>query len=358
MSILIKSQSGSGGSPKGYPTGDVNIINYYYYNGTAKFKWSDPDDIVYNNTTLSTWAGTILVRKTGSYPTSPTDGTVVVNSTTKNAYKNTYLEDTGLTSGNTYYYRFYTYNTDKVYNDSSSMTIKMTEVSATLADNSWETISTIAEDGVASSIWSIGDEIDIILSGTYNVTIPLQIWDFNHFDKSDSSGKAGITFGCKKLMIGTGTMNLFTSAESTFNWNNTSMKNTIMPDILSSMPSELQSIIKEVNTYANRGGGSSSSSVGLLSTDKVFIPGFTELFGSGLNATQTRTESNQTQFPIFTDDYSRMRLVKNSTSTYGGYWTRSPSYNYAYGFYYCYPDGTAETTGYTSNNYINFCFNI
>ena len=69
-----------------------------------------------------------------------------------------------------------------------------------LKDNTWEQIIAASETNSIPSTWKVGDEIDLTLSGKYNETVTLQIWDFNHYDKSDGSGKANICFGMKNLM--------------------------------------------------------------------------------------------------------------------------------------------------------------
>lgn len=57
MSILIKGNIGSGGSSgssKGFPPGDVNIISRVAFSNKVYIRWSDPNDSVYDHTTLST----------------------------------------------------------------------------------------------------------------------------------------------------------------------------------------------------------------------------------------------------------------------------------------------------------------
>ena len=68
----------------------------------------DPDQLV------SVWDHTVLVRKTGSQPTGPNDGTVVVSSSVRNQYQSTPYTDTGLTNDTTYYYGVFAYNVDGV----------------------------------------------------------------------------------------------------------------------------------------------------------------------------------------------------------------------------------------------------
>ena len=66
--------------------------------------WTDPAATkVTDGVTLATWASTKVVYKTGSYPTSPEDGTLALNSTTRNAHTSSPLEVIDLTNGTTYY---------------------------------------------------------------------------------------------------------------------------------------------------------------------------------------------------------------------------------------------------------------
>ena len=351
------SGGGSSSSSKGFPPGDVTNISVRSGNKCVKLKWTDPDPSIYNGATLSTWSSTIIVRKEGSAPTSIKDGTVVLTNTTKNKYKDTEFTDNNVVVGKTYYYRFYATSTDKVYNDSTSM-IKSTKVLAVdsiLKNNTWEVINIASESGIASSLWNIGDEIDITLSGTYNETITLQIWDFNHFDKSDGSGKAGICFGMKHLMKNTRDMNNYNVNRG--GWNDTDMKETAMTNIYNSMPSDLQSYIKEVNTYANEGGGVFSFNAGKLSKDKVFLPGLTEIDNNWSN--QNNSESGQKQFPIFTDDNSRIKKLSNGNGSAQWWWTRSPYYDSNGDFCIANANGSTYHGGAGSTAYgICFCFNI
>ena len=167
MSVLIKriDSSSGGGSSKGYPLGNINIIKKAGANTKVYLRWSEPDNIIIGNKTLSTWSSTIIVRKEGSAPTSIKDGTTILTNTTKNKYKDTDLVDSGLTNGKTYYYRFFTMSTDKIYNTSSSMIYAINVLAADpiLKNNSWKTIAKVSESGAASSIWKVGDEIDITL---------------------------------------------------------------------------------------------------------------------------------------------------------------------------------------------------
>lgn len=68
----------------------------------------DPDQLV------SVWDHTVLVRKTGSQPAGPNDGTAVVSSSVRDQYASAGYVDTGLQNNTTYYYGVFAYNTDGV----------------------------------------------------------------------------------------------------------------------------------------------------------------------------------------------------------------------------------------------------
>lgn len=68
----------------------------------------DPDQLV------SVWEYTQIIRKTGSQPTGPHDGELVVSSSVRDQYATTGFVDTGLTNDTLYYYAAFAYNTDGV----------------------------------------------------------------------------------------------------------------------------------------------------------------------------------------------------------------------------------------------------
>ena len=84
-----------------YDDGDMEV----------KLKWTDPDDITSAVPKDATWAGTVVVRKEGSPPRHRWDDcTLIVNSTTRDAYKNTYLIDNTIEEDKQYYYGIFPYH--------------------------------------------------------------------------------------------------------------------------------------------------------------------------------------------------------------------------------------------------------
>ena len=66
---------------------------------------------------VSLWDHTVLVRKTGSQPTGPQDGTTVISSSVRNQYQSTTYIDAGLINDTAYHYGIFAYNTDGVASD-------------------------------------------------------------------------------------------------------------------------------------------------------------------------------------------------------------------------------------------------
>lgn len=92
-------------------------------NGKLGISWTDPAaTVVSNGVTVSTWASTKVVVKTGSYATNPNDSNAAFtfNSTTRNAYASTQLVATGLTNGTTYYVSFFPISEDGAVNTNTA----------------------------------------------------------------------------------------------------------------------------------------------------------------------------------------------------------------------------------------------
>ena len=364
MSVILRnyptSLNNNGGSEEGFPPGDIKIIETSTSSGTISVKWSDPDDTIINGVTISTWAGTILIRNDSHYPTSINDGILVINNTTKNAYTDKWFNDTGLINDHMYYYRFFTYSTDNVYNDSNNLLFRRIVNGVgnpIFGENTWEEIQSAIDYGTAERYWSIGDEIQLSIrpligSNYVDANCTLQIWDFDHFDKADGSGKAKICLGCKDLYISY-LLNMYSGNNG--GWADTYFRATTAGRIYDSFPDELQNIVKEVIVPYNGGTGTNESQNEIYTcNDKVFIPSYAEL---GISS----SPNSGTIHPIFSDNKSRIKYNKysnTSSSNYGlpeEYWARDTT-STAFSYITEYGD----TGGFAANDSkgIAFCFNI
>lgn len=138
-------------------------------NQSTTLKWSDPND--------NLWEGTKVVRKIGSAPHDPTDGTLVVDSKVKDAYAVNGYSDTGLTNGTTYYYGFFAYRTDSGTNVYASgvfdySTPKVLSSFTTATDQELISLVTASENGTLDLYetegWRVGDERVITLNSVGN----------------------------------------------------------------------------------------------------------------------------------------------------------------------------------------------
>ena len=118
--------SGGGG---GLHIGDVDNFASASTAGVQKITltWDDPDDIVISGVVQAAWGGTKIVRKAGSIPISDGDGTIVVNSTTRNQYSVTGFEDNTVEFDTTYYYRAFPYTTEGTVTDGSNVSAMVKE---------------------------------------------------------------------------------------------------------------------------------------------------------------------------------------------------------------------------------------
>ena len=161
---------GGGGGTGGLALAAVTNIATVTAHEKVYVSWTDPNDLVVAGSTLAAWGGTLLVRKAGSAPVSRRDGTVVLDSKTRNQYSTTYFCDSGLTDGVTYYYKFFPYTTSSTYTDSTDDEFTATPaavapgnvsgMSAVAAGNGKITVqwgdpaATVVTDGITVSTWA------------------------------------------------------------------------------------------------------------------------------------------------------------------------------------------------------------
>ncbi len=158
MPILSNFPTGSGGGSGGLTLASVSNIKTLVASGKVYVSWTDPEDIVLAESTLAGWSGTLLVRKAGSAPTSRRDGTIVLDSKTRNAYSSSYFCDSGLTDGVTYYYKFFPYTTANAYTESEDNEFNATPTAQVTGIDSWSvtsmTASSEAGDGKMTVKWT------------------------------------------------------------------------------------------------------------------------------------------------------------------------------------------------------------
>ena len=218
-------------------------------NSKVDITWVDPKDkyatpegeqMEDTDQLVSVWSYTKIVRKEGSQPSSPSDGITVYTSDIRNQHQSTIYEDTGVTNGVTYYYAAYAYNTDGVYSDGAfSSGITPIEWRTVLNENSWEQIDSACTQGVAQSLWEIGDEKDDTLNSQ---PFTFVILAFNH-NTLVSGGKAAITFGSKNTIVTT------IDAFPPSSWIDSVFATYIMNTIPSQLSDNLNNVVLDTIAY-------------------------------------------------------------------------------------------------------------
>ena len=345
----IKGSGGATITPK--PTVNPQIKND---DKKVVITWEDPTDTVIEGSTFSKWAGTKLVMKESGYPTSPDDGTVLVDNTTRDKYKTTGFEKSGLTNDKQYYFALFPYSTDGVYNyDSGNRLLgEPTELKiVTFAGGTDEEIAKMIQAHYNDKIniadyWAVGDTRSVSLSAMSATgvgeshraqTVQFVIGDFNHDDLTtpiNGHTKAAVTLLQKDcLMDASNASNPVNGSGNTENgymnstntnaggWKNCARRTWCNNVFFAALPSVWQSMVKTVNKKSGTVGGSSSGTE--VTEDKIFLAAEIEIFGS----IEYSVTGEGTQYQYYKNaTANRYKMPK--WGGYGNvssiYWGRSP----------------------------------
>jgi len=154
---------------------------------------------------------------------------------------------------------------------------------------------------------------------------------FNHDDKSDGTGKAGITLGMKNCLNTDYGMSVggHTNAGGYFNSNFATQD---LPTIYNLLPDEWKSIIKPVYKKAANGGGANYSAV-ITQSCNIFLLSAIELYGENANIGNNLTVSEGVEggineghiYEYWVDKINsdRVKTHVNGTTLTRGWWLRS-----------------------------------
>ena len=317
MSVLVEKIAKNGISGEiengNYPPGAMKNVSFTRTIDTIQVSATQPENTIINGLTLSVFSYVVCVLKRGSIPSGINDGkSVTVNSSEFINKSCTILYD-NLSEQTKYYIRFFTFSTNDECNNSAEMIYECSTtkpLSPTLGDNDWETVIRIAEAGNAQDYWNIGDEIELTLSGKYNITCTMQIWGFNHFSNPRFGGNTyndNICFGCKDIYIREKLSS--TSTVSGWDYTDSYICKTVLPNIYNSLPSVVKNSIKQIGSLEFR---TANKQYGYVHNQTVFIPTM-DLTGTNFEG----VTNNYDTFPIFTDNTSR---IKNYNGTACEWW--------------------------------------
>ena len=163
---------------------------------------------------------------------------------------------------------------------------QISKVSALISENNMNSQQVYETYG-----WSIGDSISIPL--TNGEEIEMQIIGINHDDKSDGTGKAGLTLQMVNCLATLYPMN--STSTNAGGYPASPMKTTTLPTIKLLLPQEWQDVIKLVDKKSANGGSSNFSQVVTLSED-IFLLSQYEVWASAGYAQSAALEGSQYEF--------------------------------------------------------------
>lgn len=216
-------------------------------------------------------------------------------------------------------------------------------VRASLNDYSWDELSQISheisKDYRTGSIQdhynlpALGDVKDtkqVIL--TDGSTAEVAIVGYNHDDKSDGSGKAGMTFMFTTCM-GKGQMNQ--TSTNSGGWKGCEMRSWLNETGLTALPLDMRSKIVSVRKQTNNTGRTTSASSVTVTDDALWLPSYQEIAGSvGFNIdnasdmlmdVKTVLDAEGDEYSAFTGSTgdNRQDLIRTYNGSPIGWWERS-----------------------------------
>ena len=220
-------------------------------------------------------------------------------------------------------------------------TITLPSIGTSFSSMSWSNINNVLKYSDPQSYFNVGDAKSISINGTsYNI----KIYDFNHDDLADGSGKAKMTLGLANCLSTYYAMN--SSNTNVGGWGSCALRTTLQDTIFNQLPSELRALIKKVKKKTSAGNQSSTINT---TEDTLFLFSEVELFGS---TTYSKSGEGK-QYPIFTNNSSRIKKQGDSGSAYN-WWERSP--NASNSTYFCYVNADGSANYYTASHTYGVCF--
>lgn len=221
-----------------------------------------------------------------------------------------------------------------------------------LNDLSWVQINTLGAAGVLGKIFSLGDTKDVTLSGIGTMTLQIADFDHDYLSGTTTANKAAVTFLCKNLLYKTYQMN--SSETNNGGFPSSSLRSTLDGSIYNALPSDLKAVIKTAYKWYGTGNNTTN---GKWSGHKLWLPLTFEMFGeSRYSPTTEHTTGNARQYPIFTNNASRIKKMNNGGGSAQWYWLASPYATDATYFCGVHADGSGD--GYYASDSGGVCFGL
>lgn len=261
-----------------------------------------------------------------------------------------------------------------------SLLPKPAQYDPVLNNNTWEQIAKASSEGIASTLWNVGDRKEIVLNGTVgaltfedyhtyayiigvNHNAAVEGNNLIHFQLAMSALEGGknICFVDSEYNS-TGSSAAFrmnTSNTNSGGWEDSYMRNNICGTsksttsgrIMGAIPAELRNALKSVTKYTNNNGSSSASSAVTATTDYFFLLSEYEVFGN-ITYSNSYEANYQQQYAYYSAGNSKVKYRHNSTGRAALWWLRSPIAGNSYGFVFVGTEGAV----YSANASISLGF--
>ena len=235
-----------------------------------------------------------------------------------------------------------------------------------LNDNSWSAISNASLAGIAPSLWSVGDDKAVEVSGTIQrLPIHQTLWVYIlGFDHNAAVEGLGIHFGCflsaqkggVELCLaddryGTGNqgagyaaMNFYTAEDEFGPWYQCRMRLDVLGSsdvpygtptpaapispapgtLMAALPMELRRVMQPMTKYTDNGGTFQASTNVGATTEYLPLPAEKEVWGSIYYGNQGEWRY-QEQYDFYKLGLSTTRYRADAPQTAASFWTRSTS---------------------------------
>lgn len=286
-------------------------------NGQIQVAFTKPDDA----------EGIRIVYKTGSAPTSETDGTYVDAAASP-------CTITGLTNGTEYYVKVYSYNAGGRFTagGTASATPEEGLKIVSWADGTWREISKMLAAHYAGDIdiaehWAVGDKRNIPLDGKSYAFVVL---GFNHDNLATSiNGHAKAAVSIQMEGCSSDSYCMRPDSAAVNDWESSDLRSEMRSTMLGWFPADLKSLIKNVNKKTSAGNKSSTIKT---TSENLWIPSEIEVFGSTPNS----YSGEGTQYQYYKNADNRRKMDY--------WWERSPYKSDARAFCFVESDGSAQST--------------
>lgn len=218
---------------------------------------------------------------------------------------------------------------------------------SSLNENTWEEIRNASDEGLASSYWKVGDYKDFVLNGTAgsmsftDEPVRAVIIGFDHNSAREGTNKIHFQILQNQSGRNIALYGAYMQPNQTDpgGWEDTYMHDTIMPELLDTLPQDLRNVLKTVTKWTDNTGGQGDSTVLTSTEETLFLLSSYEVYGKTLGAHPDES-SYQQRYTYWAEGNSKTAYRHNDTGTKCPWWLRSvtariavpeyPVYSFAY----------------------------